>query len=173
MPMTLVENFALQDYYKKDFGKGIFLDWIGVEDRSAKLIKDFSVKTPSTYELAQNLSGGNQQKVVAAREISREPKLLIAMHPTRGLDVGAVEYIHNQLIDQRDKGVGILLVSTEMEEIMRLSDRIIVLYEGRAMGCVRPSETTIEEMGLMMGGRKLDDIRKGRVKEAPVEENIM
>ncbi len=173
MPMTLVENFALQDYYKKDFGKGIFLDWIGVEERSAKLIKDFSVKTPSTYELAQNLSGGNQQKVVAAREISREPKLLIAMHPTRGLDVGAVEYIHNQLIDQRDKGVGILLVSTEMEEIMRLSDRIIVLYEGRAMGCVRPSETTIEEMGLMMGGRKLDDIRKGRVKEAPVEENIM
>ena len=123
--------------------------------------------------MAQNLSGGNQQKVVAAREISREPKLLIAMHPTRGLDVGAVEYIHNQLIDQRDKGVGIMLVSTELEEIMRLSDRIIVLYEGRAMGCVRPSETTIEEMGLMMGGRTLDEIRNGRVKEAPVEDMVM
>ena len=149
------------------------MNWIGVEDRSAKLIKDFSVKTPSPYELAQNLSGGNQQKVVVAREISRQPKLLIAMHPTRGLDVGAVEYIHNQLIDQRDKGVGIVLVSTEMEEIMRLSDRIIVLYEGRAMGCVRPSETTVEEMGLMMGGRTLEDIRKGSIKETPVEEKMM
>jgi len=173
MPMTLVENFALQDYYKTSFGKRGFLNWTSVEERSSKLIQDFSIKTPSAYELAQNLSGGNQQKVVAAREISREPKLLIAMHPTRGLDVGAVEYIHNQLIDQRDEGVGIMLVSTELEEIMRLSDRIIVLYEGRAMGCVRPSETTIEEMGLMMGGRTLDEIRNGRVKEAPVEEMVM
>ena len=173
MPMTLVENFALQDYYKTSFGKRGFLNWTSVEERSSKLIQDFSIKTPSAYELAQNLSGGNQQKVVAAREISREPKLLIAMHPTRGLDVGAVEYIHNQLIDQRDEGVGIMLVSTELEEIMRLSDRIIVLYEGRAMGCVRPSETTIEEMGLMMGGRTLDEIRNGRVKEAPIEDMVM
>jgi simple sugar transport system ATP-binding protein len=130
-----------------------------VEDHSKKLIKDFSIKTPSEFELAQNLSGGNQQKVIIAREISREPELLIAMHPTRGLDVGAIEYIHQQLVEQRNQGVGILLVSTELEEVMKLSDRIVVMYEGKIMGMVKPSDVTIEEMGLMMGGQELDSIR--------------
>ena len=130
MPMTLVENFALQDYYREEFGKSVYLNWAAVTEHSKKLIKDFSIKTPSELELAQNLSGGNQQKVIIAREISRHPELLIAMHPTRGLDVGAIEYIHQQLVEQRNKGIGILLVSTELEEIMKLSDRIIVMYEG-------------------------------------------
>lgn len=160
MPMTLVENFALQDYYRKNFGKGLYLNWSAIEDYSRQMIEDFSIKTPSEFELAQNLSGGNQQKVIVAREISREPNLLIAMHPTRGLDVGAIEYIHQKLVEQRDAGIGILLVSTELDEIMKLSDRIIVMYEGKIMGMVRPSETTIEEMGLMMGGHTLENIRK-------------
>ncbi|NLV99466.1 MAG: ABC transporter ATP-binding protein [Clostridiaceae bacterium] len=159
MPMTLVENFALQDYYREEFGKSVYLNWAAVTEHSKKLIKDFSIKTPSELELAQNLSGGNQQKVIIAREISRHPELLIAMHPTRGLDVGAIEYIHQQLVEQRNKGIGILLVSTELEEIMKLSDRIIVMYEGKIMGTVKPSDITIEEMGLMMGGQALESIR--------------
>ncbi len=159
MPMTLVENFALQDYYKPEFGKGGMLNWHHVEEYSKRLIKAFSVKAPTCFELAQNLSGGNQQKVVIAREVSRDPKLLIAMHPTRGLDVGAIEYIHHKLIEQRDNGIGILLVSTELEEVLKLSDRIAVMYEGRVMGIVTPAETTVEEMGLMMGGKPLSEIR--------------
>ena len=119
------------------------------------------MKTPSRLELAQNLSGGNQQKVIVARELSRKPDLLIAMHPTRGLDVGAIEYIHKQIMAQRDNGIAVLLVSTELDEVLKLSDRVCVMYEGRIMGIVRPTETTVEEMGLMMGGTRLEDIRKG------------
>lgn len=162
MPMPLRENFILQDYYTKDFGKGGFIDWKYVDAYSDKLIKDFGVKTPGRFELAQNLSGGNQQKVIVAREISRKPELLIAMHPTRGLDVGAIEYIHQNIMDQRDNGIGVLLVSTELEEVLKLSDRVAVMYEGKIMGIVKPSETTVEEMGLMMGGMPLEKIRSSR-----------
>ncbi|MEG1523468.1 MAG: ABC transporter ATP-binding protein [Clostridia bacterium] len=158
MTMALTENFVLQDYYKKQFGKGGLLNWKYAGQYSQKLIDDFSIKTPSQQELAQNLSGGNQQKVIVAREIGRDPKVLIAMHPTRGLDVGAIEYIHGRLIEQRDNGVGILLVSTELEEIMKLSDRVAVMYEGEIMGIIKPSETTIEQIGLMMGGQRLENI---------------
>ena len=161
MPMPLRENFILQDYYKPEFGKGGFVDWKYVDAYSDRLIHDFGVKTPGRQELAQNLSGGNQQKVIVAREISREPDLLIAMHPTRGLDVGAIEYIHKKIVEQRDGGIGVLLVSTELEEVLKLSDRVAVMYEGRIMGIVKPAETTVEEMGLMMGGTPLERIRKG------------
>ena len=160
MPMPLKENFILQDYYKKTFGKGGMIDWKYVEKYSDELIKNFGVKTPGMDELAQNLSGGNQQKVVVAREISRNPDLLIAMHPTRGLDVGAIEFIHQSIIDARDGGKAVLLVSTELEEVLKLSDRVAVMYEGQIMGIVKPSETNVEEMGLMMGGTRLEDIRK-------------
>lgn len=161
MPMPLRENFILQDYYTSAFGKGAFVDWKRVDEYSDKLIHDFGVKTPGRMELAQNLSGGNQQKVIVAREISRRPELLIAMHPTRGLDVGAIEYIHKSIMDQRDAGIGVLLVSTELDEVLKLSDRVAVMYEGRIMGIVKPSETTVEEMGLMMGGMPLEKIRAG------------
>ena len=116
------------------------------------------MKTPSRFELVQNLSGGNQQKVVIAREVSRGPKLLIAMHPTRGVDVGAIEYIHKKLCEERDNGVAILLVSTELDEVMKLSDRVCVMYEGRIMGTVKPTETDVETMGLMMGGTPYEDL---------------
>lgn len=160
MPMTLVENFILQDYYKPKFGKFGLLDQQVLDDYSNTLIHDFGVKTPSRFELAQNLSGGNQQKVIIAREISRHPDLLIATHPTRGLDVGAIEYIHKKIVEQRDSGIGILLVSTELDEILKLSDRIAVMFEGQIMGIVRPEETTVEELGLMMGGMPLESIRQ-------------
>lgn len=160
MPMTLMENFILQDYYRPAFGKFGLIDQKAVNEYSTRLIDDFGVKTPSRFELAQNLSGGNQQKVIIAREISRNPDLLVAMHPTRGLDVGAIEYIHKKIVEQRDSGIGVLLISTEIEEIMKLSDRVAVMYEGRVMGIVAPSETSVEELGLMMGGMPLDQIRK-------------
>ena len=163
MPMPLSENFILQDYYKREFGTFGMVDWKRVDSYSEKLIDDFGVKTPGRFELAQNLSGGNQQKVIVAREISRQPELLIAMHPTRGLDVGAIEYIHKKIMEQRDNGIGVLLVSTELEEVLKLSDRIAVMYEGQIMGIVTPSETTIEEMGLMMGGTPLAAIRQAGV----------
>jgi simple sugar transport system ATP-binding protein len=158
MPMPLTENFILQDYYTERFGKHGFLDWKSVDGYSDRLISAFSIKTPGRTELVQNLSGGNQQKVVVAREINRSPKLIIAMHPTRGLDVGAIEYIHSKLIEQRDSGAAILLVSTEMEEILKMSDRIVGMYEGRVMGIVRPCDTTSEKMGLMMGGTEITEI---------------
>ena len=100
--------------------------------------------------------------MIVAREISRKPELLIAMHPTRGLDVGAIEYIHQNIMDQRDNGIGVLIVSTELEEVLKLSDRVAVMYEGKIMGIVKPSETTVEEMGLMMGGMPLEKIRSSR-----------
>ncbi len=159
MPMTLNENFILQDYYKPMFGRRGMISQSAVDSYSNRLIREFGVKTPSRFELAQNLSGGNQQKVIVAREISRAPELLIAMHPTRGLDVGAIEYIHKKIMEQRDSGIGVLLVSTEIEEVLKLSDRVAVMYEGRIMGVVRPDETTIEELGLMMGGMPLTQIR--------------
>lgn len=159
MQMNLNENFVLQDYYKKKFGKGVMMDWRTADAYSDKLIADYSIKTPSRHELAQNLSGGNQQKVVVAREINREPQLLIAMHPTRGLDVGAIEYIHARIVEQRDNGVAVLLVSTELDEVLKLSDVVCVMYEGRIMGILPPRETTVEEMGLMMGGTPLGEIR--------------
>lgn len=156
LPMNITENLVMQDYYKPAFSSGPFLDWKKANEYSEKLISDFGIKTTGPFDLAQNLSGGNQQKVVVAREVSRNPKLLIAMHPTRGLDVGAIEYIHKKLMEQRSQGVAIILVSTELEEIMKLSDRIIVLYEGKIMGCVAPENTTVEELGLMMGGKTLE-----------------
>ncbi|MEA4970627.1 MAG: ABC transporter ATP-binding protein [Candidatus Pelethousia sp.] len=169
MPMTLVENMMLQDYYKKEFGRFGFVNNKYINEYSERLIKEFGVKTPSRFELAQNLSGGNQQKVIIAREISRKPELLIAMHPTRGLDVGAIEYIHSQIILQRDNGIGVLLVSTELEEVLKLSDRVAVMYEGQIMGIVKPAETSIEEMGLMMGGMRLDQIRSGEYQTSRAE----
>ena len=135
-----------------------------VDEYSNELIKRFGVKTPSRFEYAGSLSGGNQQKVIVARELSREPKFLIAMHPTRGLDVGAIEYIHSEIMRIRDEGKAVLLVSTELEEIMKLSDRIGVLFEGRLMGIVNPHEATVEEIGLMMGGMPLEKIRTSEEK---------
>ena len=148
----------LQDYYKPEFTRYGLLRWGKVNKYTDENLKEYQVKTPSRYELAQNLSGGNQQKLIVAREVSRKPKLLIAMHPTRGVDVGAIEYIHQRLIDERDKGLAILLVSTELDEVMKLSDRVAVMYEGRLMGIVKPSEVDSTKMGLMMGGTPWEKI---------------
>ena len=154
--MNLVENILLMNYYRAEFSKHGLINWKKLEKYTDELIDSFQVKTPGNKELMKNLSGGNQQKVVLGREIMRPHKLLIAMHPARGLDVGATDYIHRRLIEERNRGVAILLVSTELDEIFKLSDKIAVIYEGEIMGVVSP-QTDIKTIGLMMGGLSYEE----------------
>ncbi len=146
------ENMVLQTYYQKPYSKKGVLNFKAIYDKSEKLIKEFDVRTPSSSTLARALSGGNQQKAIIGREVDRDPDLLIAAQPTRGLDVGAIEFIHRRLIEQRDKGKAVLLISFELEEIMNVSDRIAVIYEGKIVAIVSPKETTEQELGLLMAG---------------------
>ncbi|UOE57218.1 ABC transporter ATP-binding protein [Cytobacillus oceanisediminis] len=148
------ENMVLQTYYKAPFSKKGVLNFKEIYSKAKKLIKEFDVRTPSEYTLARALSGGNQQKAIIGREIDRNPDLLIAAQPTRGLDVGAIEYIHKRLIEQRDQGKAVLLISFELEEIMNVSDRIAVIYEGEIVAVVDPKQTTEQELGLLMAGSK-------------------
>ncbi|MEW6621759.1 MAG: ABC transporter ATP-binding protein [Bacillota bacterium] len=153
MDMTVQENTFLQDFYRPPYANGIFLDWKYIKNYSKNLVKQYDVRCPNDETLARKLSGGNQQKVVLGREISRGPKLLVAMHPTRGLDVGAIEYVHKKIIEERDKGCAVLLISTELDEILFLADRIAVIYEGKIMGeLINDDDVSIEEIGLMMAG---------------------
>ena len=120
-----------------------------------KLIKQYDVRSgQGPITIARSMSGGNQQKAIVAREIDKDPELLVAVQPTRGLDVGAIEYIHKQLVAERDKGKAVLLVSLELDEVMNLSDRILVMYEGEIVGELDPKTTTVQELGLYMAGAK-------------------
>ncbi|CRK80460.1 ABC transporter ATP-binding protein [Neobacillus massiliamazoniensis] len=148
----LAENMVLQTYYKKPFSKNGILNFNEINKKARSLITEFDVRTPSEYALARALSGGNQQKAIIGREVDRNPDLLIAAQPTRGLDVGAIEYIHKRLIEQRDHGKAVLLVSFELDEIMNVSDRIAVIYEGKIVAVLNPKETTEQELGLLMAG---------------------
>ncbi len=159
--MSIKENLMLINYYKPPFAKGKILDWKAIEEVSERMVKDFNVKTPTIETAGGSLSGGNQQKMVLARELDRDPEFLIAAHPVRGLDIGATEYVHERLVEERAKGAGILLVSTELEEVMTLSDRIAVIYEGEIMGVVDAEEATVSELGLMMAGSKRHEAVKG------------
>ena len=159
MPMNLSENVLLMNTRRKSFLKGIFLQWGKINQYTDELISKYKVKTPSRNELMQNLSGGNQQKVVLGREIERTPKLLIAMHPARGLDIGATSFVQQNIVAERDRGTAVLLVSTELEEIQALSDRIAVMFEGQIMGIV-PPDTPIHEISMMMAGIHYEDIVK-------------
>jgi ABC-type uncharacterized transport system ATPase subunit len=155
LPFTLAENLALSAYRKPPYSRWSFLNLRSIFSRARRLLKEFDVRGggPSTPAFA--LSGGNQQKVVLAREIDGNPKVLIAAQPTRGLDVGAIEFVHRRLVEQRDAGRAVLLVSLELEEILSLSDRILVIYEGRIVGEFPPTATE-EELGFAMtgGGRE-------------------
>ncbi|WP_068776712.1 ABC transporter ATP-binding protein [Paenibacillus sp. FJAT-26967] len=152
LDFTMSENMVLQTYYKPAFNRGGFLNFDAIEKQASRLIEAFDVRTPSTQTKARSLSGGNQQKAIIAREIDRNPDLLIAAQPTRGLDVGAIEFVHKQLIAQRDQGKAVLLISFELDEILNVSDRIAVIYEGQIVGEVKPEETNDQELGLMMAG---------------------
>ncbi|GAF06157.1 unspecified monosaccharide ABC transport system [Paenibacillus pini JCM 16418] len=145
---------VLETYYKAPYNKGGFLNKNAIDKQAERLIKHFDVRTPSIETKARSLSGGNQQKAIIAREIDKNPDLLIAAQPTRGLDVGAIEFVQKQLIAQRDQGKAVLLISFELDEIMNVSDRIAVIYEGQIVGEVLPEETNDQELGLMMAGSK-------------------
>ncbi|SCB75531.1 MULTISPECIES: ABC transporter ATP-binding protein [Priestia] len=151
---TIGENIALQTYYKEPMSKRGILNYKEIYRKAKELIAEYDVRTPSEYTQARSLSGGNQQKAIIAREVDRSPELLIAAQPTRGLDVGAIEFIHRKLIEERDKGRAVLLVSLELDEVMNLSDRIAVVYEGKIVDIVNPNETNEQELGLLMAGGK-------------------
>lgn len=149
---TIGENIGLQTYYQKPMSKSGILNYKELYKKAKELIAEYDVRTPSEFTQARSLSGGNQQKAIIAREVDRSPELLIAAQPTRGLDVGAIEFIHKKLIEERDKGRAVLLVSLELDEVINLSDRIAVIYEGKIVDIVDPKETNEQELGLLMAG---------------------
>jgi simple sugar transport system ATP-binding protein len=154
---SVTENMILQTHARQPFSRGTFLNFRAIKTHSARLIESFNIKTPSQETPVKSLSGGNVQKLILARELSREPAVLIAAQPTRGVDISATEYIRTILMQQRTKGVAILLISEDLDEIMALSDRIAVLYEGRVMGIVDRAAAQVEELGLMMAGATLEE----------------
>ncbi len=156
---TLEQNMVLQRYWQPEFQQGGFIKSKAVRAYASKLIDQYDVRSgQGTATIVRSMSGGNQQKAIIAREIDKNPELLVAVQPTRGLDVGAIEYIHSQLVAQRDKGKAVLLVSLELDEVMDVSDRILVMYEGEIVAQLNPKEITVEELGLYMAGAKRDKV---------------
>ena len=149
---TVAENLVLVDYDQPPYARSGLLSLRTIESRSEQLVSDYSIRTPSTETLTRKLSGGNIQKVVIAREFSGEADMLLVAQPTRGIDIGAAEYIHEQLLVQRSQGRAILLISEDLDEVMALSDRLVVMYEGSVMGRVSREEATVEQVGLLMSG---------------------
>ncbi|MDA8442654.1 MAG: ABC transporter ATP-binding protein [Peptococcaceae bacterium] len=152
LDFTIEENMVLETYYQAEFANGIILNNKQIQMHAKRLIQEFDVRPPDQKTLARSLSGGNQQKVIIAREVDRDPNLLIAAQPTRGLDVGAIEFVHRRLVEQRDKGKAVLLVSLDLDEIMDLSDRIAVIYEGNIVGIVAAEDADEAMLGFMMAG---------------------
>lgn len=163
---SLEQNMVLQRYWEKDFQAGGFIKKKSVRKYSDNLIAQYDVRSgQGSVTKVRSMSGGNQQKAIVARELDRPHNLLVAVQPTRGLDVGAIEYIHSQIVKDRDEGAGVLLVSLELDEVMNLSDRILVMHEGEIVGELDPKKTTVQELGLYMAGAKRD------AKEKNNEEN--
>ncbi|HSD84255.1 MAG TPA: ABC transporter ATP-binding protein [Anaerolineae bacterium] len=154
---TVAENLILREHHKRPFSRSGFLNLRDISSHADKLITKFQVKTPSHDTLAKNLSGGNIQKMVLAREISRNPRVIVAAQPTRGLDIGATEYVRLQLLEQRRRGVAILLISEDLDEILALSDRIAVIYEGQIMDILPRANATPERLGLLMAGVRSEE----------------
>ncbi len=155
LDFTLEQNMVLQRFQEPQFEKAGFINNAAVREYADELIDKFDVRSgQGAVTVARSMSGGNQQKAIIAREIDRDKPLIVAVQPTRGLDVGAIEYIHSQLVSERDKGKAVLLVSLELDEVMSLSDRILVMYEGKIVGEFDPKKITVQELGLYMAGAK-------------------
>lgn len=152
MPYSLSDNMVLSTYYKPPFAKGIVLNKKAIKANGEALVHEYDVRPPDADLPASKLSGGNKQKVIVAREFSRPIRLLIAAQPTRGIDVGSIEFIHNQIVAQRDQGIGVLLVSAELDEILGLSDRVAVMFDGHIVALLPIEEATRERVGLLMAG---------------------
>jgi simple sugar transport system ATP-binding protein len=156
---NLAYNLILQNYFEKRFQKYGFLKFDDVYKFADNLIEEFDIRCgQGAHTVTRSMSGGNQQKAIIAREISRGSRLMMAVQPTRGLDVGAIEYIHKQLVAERDKGKGVLLVSLELDEVMDVSDRILVIFEGKLVADVKPNEVTYKELGLYMAGSAKQEV---------------
>ena len=149
---TIADNLVLNSYYRPPYSQGLRLDREVIERSARELVAEFDVRAPSVFADVGDLSGGNQQKVIVAREFSRPIRLLIAAQPTRGLDVGSIEYIHRRIVAKRDEGAAVLFVSTELDEVLALADRIAVMYQGRIVEVVEPERATPQLLGLLMGG---------------------
>jgi ABC-type uncharacterized transport system ATPase subunit len=154
---TIAENLILNEYYRPPFARGLVLDRDAIERSATDLVAKFDVRTPSVFTEMADLSGGNQQKVIVAREFSRPTRLLVAAQPTRGLDVGSIEYIHGQIVAKRDEGDAVLIVSTELDEVLALADRVAVMYHGRIVDILAPEQATPALLGLLMGGSQRED----------------
>ena len=156
---SLENNIVLQRYWQPEFQQNGFIRSEKVREYSDRLIEQYDVRSgQGSATIVRSMSGGNQQKAIIAREVDRDKSLIVAVQPTRGLDVGAIEYIHSQLVAERDRGKAVLLVSLELDEVMSLSDRILVMYEGQLVGQLNPKTTTVAELGLYMSGAKRDDM---------------
>ena len=157
LDFSLQENIVLRRYREPRFQNHGLIKFDEVRKYADQLIEEFDVRSAAGAEsTARSMSGGNQQKAIVARELDHEHKLLIAIQPTRGLDVGAIEFIHSEIVKKRDEGAAVLLISLELDEVMSLSDRILVIYEGEIVGELDPKKTTVQELGLYMAGAKRD-----------------
>lgn len=153
--MSVMENSILGMHWRKEFSRGFgLIDWGRVKKHASELIEEFEISAPGVNAPAKSLSGGNQQKLIVAREVSKKPEFIIAAQPTRGVDVASTEYIRNYLVKLRNENKAVLLVSADLDEVLQLSDRMAIMYEGQFMGVVKPEEVTEEQIGLMMGGVK-------------------
>ena len=153
----LAENMILGYHYKEPFSKKGFMNYDVIHDHAKRLIEEFDVRTPSENVTAKSLSGGNQQKAIVAREFHKDLKLLIAAQPTRGLDVGSIEFVHKQIVEARDQGTAVLLVSLELDEVLALADRIGVIYDGKIVGTLDRKDATEKKIGIMMAGGTLEE----------------
>jgi len=149
---TVAENLVLNSYFLKPYANGLQLDRAAIMTAAAEQVSQYDVRTPSIHNDVANLSGGNQQKVIVAREFSRPLRLLVAAQPTRGLDVGSIEYIHRRIVQKRDEGTAVLIVSTELDEVLALADRVAVMFQGRIVAVLEAEGVTPEQLGLLMGG---------------------
>lgn len=149
---TVTENMILDGYYEQPYSRGVQMNWREATQSAERLVQEYDVRTPSVRTQVSSLSGGNQQKCIVAREFDREVKLVVASQPTRGIDVGSIEYIHTRMVEQRDQGAAVLMVSSELEEVMALSDRVLVMYRGKIVGEFDPKQATPTEIGMAMLG---------------------
>jgi simple sugar transport system ATP-binding protein len=166
LAFPVADNLILNTYYKPPYTEGVVLQENAIVDTARDRIEEYDIRTPSALTPASSLSGGNQQKVIVAREFSRPIKLLVASQPTRGLDVGSIEYIHKRIVEKRDEGTAVLLVSPELDEIMELADRIAVMYRGKIIAVVPRDQATKEQIGLLMAGVSPDEVEGAQLEES-------
>jgi simple sugar transport system ATP-binding protein len=152
LAFDVAENLVLDSYYAEPYSHGIRMDWDYAHRHADELIEQYDIRTPSSHTNVGNLSGGNQQKLIVAREFARDTKLIIASQPTRGIDVGSIEYIHGRIVEERDDGAAVLIVSSELDEILALADRILVMFRGKIVAEVPGHEATPSQLGLYMAG---------------------